>query len=437
MKYRPIPSAACAFVIVNLLAGHAVADPRPPLPPVPALFTDQFDQPNNTQGAFHAEGIQWVESWSGYALQLDSGFIGWAGASSTYSRQRIVSPAKGTVRFWFRPSTPLVESTLVECATWTGTGSYPWFSIHSSPAGIGVVSGGKIITGARTGWDPGAWHLVAFTYSPTNGNILYLDGQPVAQGPALALPYIPAGGAFGICLGSANGTSPGQGTYEELYTFNYTESPDEIAQYYDWTAPTVALGPITAAELAARAQLRAARQAQLQLQPQLQTMGLDTPMDGPQTIDCISGPLHLTNFVQVASNTFAVTIAGGQPNMLYDVRRTAALNGPCLTNSQWVWVGCGYQCDTITDTNAVADSGFYIAASLNYQIDSDGDGIPDWWMEVNFGHPTGLASDNSRAQDDADGDGLTNLQEYIGGTNPRVADTITIFISEPKAFNLP
>jgi alpha-galactosidase len=55
--------------------------------------------------------------------------------------------------------------------------------------------------------------------------------------------------------------------------------------------------------------------------------------------------------------------------------------------------------------------------------DSDGDGIPDWWMLQYFGHATGLASDKSRAQDDADGDGLTNLQEYQIGTNPKNADT--------------
>src|SRR5437879_5768768 len=50
--------------------------------------------------------------------------------------------------------------------------------------------------------------------------------------------------------------------------------------------------------------------------------------------------------------------------------------------------------------------------------DSDGDGIPDWWMLRYFGHATGLASDNSRTQDDADGDGLTNFQEYLAGTDP-------------------
>lgn len=50
--------------------------------------------------------------------------------------------------------------------------------------------------------------------------------------------------------------------------------------------------------------------------------------------------------------------------------------------------------------------------------DSDGDGIPDWWMLQFFGHATGQAADNSRAGDDFDGDGMSNWAEFMAGTNP-------------------
>jgi Tol biopolymer transport system component len=63
------------------------------------------------------------------------------------------------------------------------------------------------------------------------------------------------------------------------------------------------------------------------------------------------------------------------------------------------------------DLNRVPDA-------FGYWVDSDGDGIPDWWMIQYFGHPTGQAGDNSLASDDADGDGASNLQEYIAGTDP-------------------
>ncbi|MBI5388511.1 MAG: lamin tail domain-containing protein [Verrucomicrobia bacterium] len=51
--------------------------------------------------------------------------------------------------------------------------------------------------------------------------------------------------------------------------------------------------------------------------------------------------------------------------------------------------------------------------------DTDQDGIPDSWMQQYFGHPTGQAGDNSLANQDADGDGLTNGQEFQAGSNPR------------------
>jgi len=51
-------------------------------------------------------------------------------------------------------------------------------------------------------------------------------------------------------------------------------------------------------------------------------------------------------------------------------------------------------------------------------LDSDGDGIPDWWMLAYFNHATGEAGDNSLAYQDADGDGMSNLQEYLAGTDP-------------------
>jgi alpha-amylase len=51
-------------------------------------------------------------------------------------------------------------------------------------------------------------------------------------------------------------------------------------------------------------------------------------------------------------------------------------------------------------------------------VASDADGIPDWWRLAYFGHALGSASDNSRASDDADGDGASNLSEFLAGTDP-------------------
>ena len=52
-------------------------------------------------------------------------------------------------------------------------------------------------------------------------------------------------------------------------------------------------------------------------------------------------------------------------------------------------------------------------------IDSDGDGLPDWWEEL-YGLDSSDATDASR---DPDGDGLDNWAEFEAGTNPCSADT--------------
>jgi hypothetical protein len=69
--------------------------------------------------------------------------------------------------------------------------------------------------------------------------------------------------------------------------------------------------------------------------------------------------------------------------------------------------------------------------SLNPDSDSPAsDGLPDAWMTQYFGHTAPSSGDKSRATDDADGDKLTTLQEYIASmipTNVTSAQRITSF----------
>ena len=77
------------------------------------------------------------------------------------------------------------------------------------------------------------------------------------------------------------------------------------------------------------------------------------------------------------------------------------------------------------DTDAMAIATF---ADLPGLPDHDFDGMPDSWVWSNFGHADAQAYDLSRAGDDADADGRSNYEEYIGGTDPRNSNDV-FFVS--------
>ncbi len=70
------------------------------------------------------------------------------------------------------------------------------------------------------------------------------------------------------------------------------------------------------------------------------------------------------------------------------------------------------------------------APALDPAADSDSDGLPDSWETQNFGNL------GSSAVTDSDGDGTTNLMEYLAGTNPNSAASVFRPTSHTSGGNL-
>ena len=72
---------------------------------------------------------------------------------------------------------------------------------------------------------------------------------------------------------------------------------------------------------------------------------------------------------------------------------------------------------TITGTSSNTTHTATITLTVHLP-DADGDGIPDSWTQQYFGSSTGLVSNLSMANQDADGTGQNNLFKYIAGLDP-------------------
>jgi alpha-glucosidase (family GH31 glycosyl hydrolase) len=139
--------------------------------------------------------------------------------------------------------------------------------------------------------------------------------------------------------------------------------------------------------------------------------------------DCPSG-LYETTLLEAETywsgtgqRVFNVVIQGQQVLTNFDIFAAAGgQNIPITRTFTSVVANTQLEIDFLPVVDNARASGIQVRKIAD--LDSDGDGIPDWWMLGYFNHPTGQVADNSMANDDADGDGLSTLQEYLAGTGP-------------------
>ncbi len=357
MKQRHPASVVAAVTLIAVFAAcpirtlraAALAAPRPPTPPLPelgVLCVEHFDEPYRMASDELIDPAVWVESWSGYALNRSSQqpvVTPWVIPMVATNGNWNIDPRRGALRLWYLPDsglgggTPATLLTLVSSAP--GAGAAIWWSLGVSSQGQSLLltcegaNGSSTCLSAPVAFQAGTNYLVTLVYTETN-SVLFLNDQPVAVGAAL--PTVPAqlGSSTSLVIGSGlNGGQVACGQIDEFTAFTSQPrvpggpafDPDRsIAGYYVAYSARAALGPISAAELAAQQQAWAARRLAAASAP-AQSQTLASPMGSGGAFGPLDQSPYPSNTLylsisQLTNGLTPLTIHGTSPNVLYEIR---------------------------------------------------------------------------------------------------------------------
>jgi hypothetical protein len=160
------------------------------------------------------------------------------------------------------------------------------------------------------------------------------------------------------------------------------------------------------------------------LQFHIETTPVETVIYGATPLSVLSNPFQALDVVTAPSTGAIVRQSGGTtvffkgsggdyPAFADNAIATYRLNTQSLLPGTYVFRAIGGE---LTNANTTLTSfGATGAFSLTILADADQDGMPDAFEAANNLNPNSSAD----APKDDDGDGATNLEEYLAGTNPR------------------
>jgi subtilisin family serine protease len=148
--------------------------------------------------------------------------------------------------------------------------------------------------------------------------------------------------------------------------------------------------------------------------------------------------LSQTDGLSVKTNSLATVVNNTDPSQIYQYLDGTSMATPHVSGAV-AFAAMNFPSETVTQriqrvlanvdvipglTGKVRTGG---RLNLQRMMDTDANGLPDWWELQYFGHLTG-----SDPNADADHDGMSNLAEWLAGTNPTNASSCLQLIAIPS-----